>query len=320
MRGQMIYRHNSIFFLLQSFSLSKIEFSKRIITDPVLIKKYDDEFKYQFYTPEIEHSWLDTEVIMEHRYTKSKELVGHEFQPIYVAVNDNDDNIDDPILRIHGRILDGRQRYEDTKVINQRWKVVYVFVSDYEDFIMIWSSMGSKKSAEINAIQTKAIIRSYCELVWKQKPKEIFDPTGVPRKEKVSAVVVKRLEIFWSDTTIRAYILPMYKEQYRIDNAVKRDISPKKLSKVQQDNQRLKSEIDILIKKNAELETRVLPVDKKDKMIKRQDDEIKQLKTAIGTAKSELRKIWSKQNPDKKEEDFEDYLASIGIIKRMYND
>ena len=320
MRGQMIYRHNSIFFLLQSFSLSKIEFSKRIITDPVLIKKYDDEFKYQFYTPEIEHSWLDTEVIMEHRYTKSKELLGHELQPIYVAVNDKDDNIDDPILRIHGRILDGRQRYEDSKVLNQRWKVLYVFVSDYEDFIMIWSSMGSKKSAETNAIQTKAIIRSYCDLIWKQKPKEIFDPTGVPRKEKVSAIVVKRLEMFWSIRTIRTYILPMYKEQYRIDNIAKRESIPKKLSKIQQDNQRLKSENNILIKKNAELETRVLPVSKKDVIIKRNESQINQLKIAIGTTKSELKKVRKELGIDKTDEDFDTYWDSLGIMKGMYND
>ena len=300
--------------------MSRIEFSKRIITDPNLIKKYDDEFKYQFYTPDIEHSWLDTEVIMQHRYTKSKELLGHELQPIYVAINDKDDNIDDPTLRIHGRLIDGRQRYADSKVLNQKWSVKYVLVKDYEDFIMLWSSMGSKKSGEVIAIQTRAVIRSYCDMVWKQKPKEIFDTTGVPRKEKVSSVVCKRLEPFWSKVTISKYILPIYKEQYRIDNVSKRDISPKKLSKVQQDNQRLKSENDILIKKNAELETRVLPVDKKDKVIKKQDDEIKQLKTAIGTAKSELKKIWSKDNPDKKDEDFEDYLASLGIIKRMYND
>lgn len=320
MRGQMIYRHICISFLLQSFALSKIEFSKRIITDPVLIKQYDDEFKYQFYTPDIEHAWLDTDVIMEHRYTKSKELLGYELQSIYVAVNDKDDNIDDPILRIHGRLLDGRQRYADSKVLNQKWSVKYVYVKDYEDFIIIWSSMGSKKSNETNAIQTKAIVRSYCDMIWKQKPKEIFDSVGVPRKEKVSAVVCKRLEPFWSKKTVSKYILPMYKEQYRIDNVAKRDSTPKKPSKLQQDNQRLKSENDILVQKNAELETRVMPVDKKDKMIKKQDSEIKHLKTAIGTAKSELRKIWSKENPDKKEEDFEDYLASLGIIKRMYHE
>lgn len=305
---------------MQSFQLNKLEFKKRIITDTNLIKKYDDEFDYNFYTPEIEHTWLDTEVIMQHRYTKSKELLGHELQPIYVAVNDKDDYIDDPILRIHGRIIDGRQRHADSKVLNQRWKVVYVHVNDYEDFIMLWSSMGSKKSGEINAVQTRAVIHSYCDLIWKQKPKEIFDGDGIPKKEKVSVVVCKRLEMFWSNVTIRKYILPMYKEQYRIDNASKQGNVPKKPSKVTLENERLKNENSILIEKNNELETRVSSPDKKDKIIKRQDNNIKQLKTALGTTKTELKKMWLKQNVDKKDQDFEDYLISLGIVKRMYDE
>lgn len=320
MYWQIIYRINYIFFLLQYFEQYKLEFKKRLITDHVLIRRYDEEFNYNFYTPEVEADWLDTEVIIEHRYTKSKELLGHELQPIYIAVNDKDDNIGDPLLRVHGRVIDGRQRYADSKVLNQRWKVVYVLVKDYEDFIFLWSSMGSKKSGEVNAIQTKSIIRSYSDLIWKQKPQEIFDKAGVPRKSKVSAVVCKRLEMFWSKMTISKYILPMYKENYRIENRTKRDNTAKKPSKIEQENLRLKNENNVLVEKNNELEIRVSSPDKKDKIIKKQDNDIKQLKTVVSTAKSELRKIWLKQNIDKKDKDFEDYLISLGIVKRMYNE
>ena len=93
-----------------------------------------------------------------------------------------------------------------------------------------------------------------------------------------------------------------------------------KLSKIQQDNQRLKSENNILIKKNAELETRVLPVSKKDVIIKRNESQINQLKIAIGTTKSELKKVRKELGIDKTDEDFDTYWDSLGIMKGMYND
>ncbi|HET7337781.1 MAG TPA: hypothetical protein VFJ23_07820 [Candidatus Nitrosotalea sp.] len=85
----------------RSHHMIKLEFEKRIIHDPKLIKKYDDEFKYNFYTPESECSWIDTDLVLGHYYSNSKEVLGTALSPIYVAVNDHDDYVDDPILRVH---------------------------------------------------------------------------------------------------------------------------------------------------------------------------------------------------------------------------
>ena len=303
---------------MQRLKQGKLEFKKRIITDPLLIKKYDEEFNYNFYTPTVEDTWLDTELIMQHRYTKSKKFLGHELQPIYVAVNDKDDNIDDPLLRIHGKVIDGRQRYADSKVLNQRWSVVYVFVKDYEDYIHLWSSMGSKKSPEIVAKQTEATIRSYCNLVWKKKPKEIFDRDGIPKKENVSQYVCDKLGLYLSETTIRKNILPEFKIQFKNTSVARKEVGVKKLSEKDKKIIQLNNEVQELLKQNDNLKLLAKSRDEKDKTIHSLERKMKKLNGVITLIKSDMKKLRKDNRLDKTDEDFEQYWARYETSNELY--
>lgn len=318
MRGQMIYRNSLYFFLLQRLKQGKLEFKKRIITDPVLIKKYDEELNYHFYTPQAEDTWFDTELIMQHRYTKSKKFLSHELQPIYVAVNDEDDNIDDPLLRIHGKVIDGRQRYADSKVLKQRWSVVYVFVKDYEDYIHLWSSMGSKKSPEIVAEQTGAIIRSYCNLVWKQKPRKIFDRDGIPKKENVSRYVCNKLDLYWSKTTIRKNILPEFKIPFKNTSVARKEVEAKKLSKKDKRIIQLDNQVQELLKRNDDLKLLSKSRDEKDKTIHSLGKKIEKLNGMITLIKSDMKKYRKEYGIDKTDKDFEAYWTRYETSNELY--
>lgn len=303
---------------MQRLKQGKLEFKKRIITDPVLIKKYDEEFNYRFYTPEVEATWLDTELIIQHRYTKSKKFLGYELQPIYVAINDEDDNVDDPLLRIHGKVIDGRQRYADSKVLNQRWSVVYVFVKDYEDYVHLWSSMGSKKSPEIVAEQTGAIIRSYCNLVWKKKPREIFDRDGIPKKENVSQHVCDKLSLYWSETTIRKNILPEFKIPFKNTSVARKEVEAKKLSKKDKKIIQLDNQVQELLIRNSNLELSAKTGDEKDAMIHSLELRMKKLNVMIGSIKSDLKKHRKDYGLDKTDKDFEQYWATYEKDDGLY--
>ena len=296
----------------------KLEFEKRIIQDPKLIKKYDDEFNYDFYIPKSEHSWIDTDLVLGHYYSNSKEALGIALSPIYVAVNDHDDCVDDPLLRIHGRILDGRQRHADSKIRKERWPISYVYVKDYEEYILLWSSMGSKKSPEIVAEQTRAVIRSFCDRVWRKKPKEINDIKGVPRKANVSKHVCDILSSRWSETTIRRHILPEFKNQIKNTFVASKEVEPKKLSKKDKEIIQLKNQVQELLIRNSNLELSVKPGDEKDEMIHSLERRMKKLHAMIGSIKSDMKKHRKDYGPDKTDKDFEQYWERYEMDNELY--
>lgn len=296
----------------------KLGFEKRIIRESKLIKKYDNEFKYNFYAHESENSWIDTDLVLGHYYSNSKKVLGIALSPIYVAVNDDDDHVDDPLFRVHGRILDGRQRYADSRIQKERWPVVYVYVKDYEDYIFLWSSMGSKKNHEIVAEQTKTIIRSYCNIVWFKKPKEINDINGVPRKENVSKYVCEMLKLHWGKTTIRRHISSEFKNQIKNTFAAKEDVEPKKLSKKDKEIIQLKTQVQKLLERNRYLELSTKPGDEKDKMIHSLERKMEKLNTMIGKIQSDVKKQRKENGIDKTDKDFEEYWAIYKTSNELY--
>lgn len=294
-----------------------IDFKNRVITDPKLISKYDNEFKYIFYQPVIENNWLDPEIVIQNVYTDSREALNYAFNPIYVAVNDTDENIDNPVERVHGRILDGRQRYADSKVTGKPWPVVYVHIKDYEEFLLVMSTMGSKKDPIIQAQQTRSIIQLYCELVWKNKPREIYGKDNLPDRQLVSQYVKTIFGKRWSKRTIEKAISKQFKNQFYM-HTTKQPDEPKPQSKLKREIMLLKQDNDRLMKYTDELERRLLPEEKKDELISTQDNRIRQLKITIGLIKSDLRESRLKAGIDRTEKDFKQYWESLSQEKGAY--
>lgn len=295
-----------------------IDFKKRIITDHELIRKYNEEFGYRFFQPSVEDNWLDPDIVTQNVYSDSRESINYTFNPIYVAVNDKDEKIDDPVERIHGRLIDGRQRYADSKKSKKPWDVVYVYIKNYQEYLMVIATMGSKKNPEVQGQQTRSIIRSFCESVWKSKPKEINGTDGFPDKQNVSQYVKKVFSKRWSERTIEKAIPSEYKNQVKVDAAMQGVKQQKPKSKIKQENITLKQENDRLMKYTDELERRVLPETKKDEVIKNQDTTIKQMKITIGIIKSDLRTARRKAGIDKTDKEFKLFWESIATENRMY--
>lgn len=297
-----------------------IDFARRIITDPKLIDKYNAEFKYRFYQPSYEDNWLDPDIVNQSVYHDSRESINYVFNPIYVSVNDKDEKIDDPTERVHGRILDGRQRYADSKKNRKPWPVVYVYIKDYEEFLLVMATMGSKKNPRIQSLQTQSIVRSCCDVVWRNKPREIYDDEGFPDKERVCAYVKKILSKRWHESTIEKAVPQEYKNKVKVQAGKHTPKPVRTVSKLRQENINLKDEKDRLMKYIDVLEKRVMPEDKKDQTIAHQDNMIKGLKVMIGLLKSDIREARKKAGLDESTKDFERYWESATQENRMYQE
>lgn len=304
-----------------SETLLSIAFESKKVTDKHLIAKYDAEFNYRFYTPKSEHEWIDTNVVLGHNYSNSRKRLGTALEPIYVAVNDHDEHIDDPIERVHGRIINGRQRYEDSKITNERWPVVYVNVKNSEEFILIWCSMDSKKSDDVRKKQTTDMIAKYCRLVLEKKPEEICDSSGQPDKTKVGAYVRKQLQGDYPESTLTRYIPQEFKDSVMSEYAkLQGHNKEKKLTKDKKKILELESHVTELMNKiNAE-GINSKPLDTKTKMILERDKKIKKLKSVIGDVKSEIRKLRKQVYPDETDKEFEQFWERYTEKSELYSE
>lgn len=68
------------------------------------------------------------------------------------------------------------------------------------------------------------IIISYCNAIWKKKPREICRKNGLPDKQLVSNYVIKRLEVYLSPTAIRRSIPQKYKNEIKVKAAKTSDV------------------------------------------------------------------------------------------------
>lgn len=303
----------------EAITLLSIEFESRKVTDKQLIAKYDAEFNYEFYTPKTEHSWIDTNVVLGHNYSNSRKRLGTVFEPIYVAVNDNDENINDPNERVHGRIINGRQRYEDSKILNERWPVVYVQVKDTEEFILMWCSMDSKKSDDVRKKQTTDMIERYCNLVLKKKPDEICDVQGQPDKRKVGRYVFKQLIGDYTKATIYRCIPPEFKDEIKsASGKMSAENKEKKITKKDKKIMELEHHLKELMDKISIKEIDSKPKDVKTKMIIERDNKIKKLKAVVGEIKSTLKQLRKQVGLDKSDKDFDKFWERFSQQNEMY--
>jgi hypothetical protein len=293
----------------------RLDLTHRIITNHQLITKYNNEFKYKFFTPKSQYAWLDLDVINKHKLTKLRKIHGKAYNPILVAVNSNDPYMNHPLFRIHGRVINGRQRYEDSRNADQRWPVEYIQVTDFKEFVEWWSSMGEIKSQETISQQRTDMIKSFCDIIWKEKPEAICDTKGLAQKELVCSYVVKKLEDYYHPATIRKYVPQEYKEKFRIDNIRKRHQKKSPLSLKVIEQQRRIQELTHHIE---ELETRTLPDLKKAQMILEKERTIKRYKLLVGQLRTELKQTRRSLGIDKTDKDFEDYYAKYEMASVVY--
>ena len=100
------------------------------IVDSDLIEQYNQEFQGNFFIPESENKTFDDENLMNKTYVESAKKIGGQIVPISVAVCDHDKfkESEESSFRIHGRIIDGRHRYVQSKAKGIDWSVNYYTV------------------------------------------------------------------------------------------------------------------------------------------------------------------------------------------------
>jgi hypothetical protein len=274
---------------------------KRTITDKTLIKKFDTEFDYNFFFPKHEGKGVDVLIVKGKVYTKSKDKIG-ELRPILVAVNPNDPFRNHPKFRIHGRIIDGKHKWLDSDNQKKRWSVDYVFVKDYDEFVDIWLNNEISKSEQTKNIQLRQRMEDYCELLWEQKPIEIFDSNGIPQKRKISPLVIKKFEGQKLRNGFYRYIPRQYVALKKINKSKSKT---KYQSKKDLEHYKTIQERDNLLKINAELESRAKPDSEKDQIIREKDRQIYRLKLCNSNVKSYIKTERRKKKLDATDKDFE---------------
>lgn len=221
------------------------DFKSRIITDPKLIVKYDKESDYQYYIPLAEKASLDQNAINSHAFTNASKELGIEYQPLLIAVNEDDEFKDtkDSPFRIHLRVWQGKHRYLDSISLKQRWHVKYVKFDSFEEFIKTRPLLEERKDTDIlgNNVRSRQIqddVISTANKLW------VVD--GITPK---STICMKLIEILghgkpYSESTIRRYCPQEFKDERRSKN---RSMSVNKTSK--------KSKKDIIIEQKEKENT-----------------------------------------------------------------
>ena len=281
----------------------KLFLKNRTVTDPIIIKKYEAEFGYNFFYPKYEEEGIDVSIITKKIYTKSQAVIG-ERVPILVAVNPHDPFFNHPKFRIHGRIIDGKHKCLDSKTSKTRWTVHYVFIESYSEFVDIWLYSDVSKSEQATNIQLRQRIEDYCELLWVQKPEQIKDHKGIFQKHKIGALAIKKFEGQKKRVMLYKYIPKEYLNQ-KISRAIisRNHIKPK--SKKDLELYKVIQERDQLMITNSELRLQSKPETEKDIIIKEKERQISKLKLCNSNVKSYLKEERKKRKLDQTEKHFE---------------
>lgn len=231
-----------------------------VITDKKLIKKYDEEFKYDFYIPPEEEQILDKTIIESLCYVDSAKTKG-EIYPIYVAVCESDPLKNDKLspVRTHGRVPEGKHRFRQSKIANYKWTVKYIQVRDYEHYLSIVHHFDSIKTKP--EIQKRFLIESYAD--------HLFNEGKIPR-HKISATIIS----IWGPVngvakrTLHTWIPSKYKDPSKVRTAEQLHAS-KKISKKDKTITKLETELDAA---RREIFTLQEKIKEKDKIIKSLQD------------------------------------------------
>lgn len=245
---------------LQSYSMNQKSIQDRLIQNVNIqdlfiksndtIKKYNKNYNYNFWVPPFEiDEGIDWDLVEDANYTQSSQQVGQIYE-IIVAINESDPlkNDNNSIYRIHLRILDGRTRYFDSKKKNIKWKVKYIKIRDFPQFIFIWSHFNSKKGGNFLDEKNK----------FAQLSKYMYDKMGIDRTE-VARNIIKAYGDNHPFSTRKLYrLIPSeVLRNFQSDESKKGNkssIEEKKISKKQGTINSLKQEIDDKFRIIIELE------------------------------------------------------------------
>lgn len=166
---------------VQDLLIDRVNIQDLFIKSSDTVKKYNQKYNYDFWVPPFEiDEGIDWELVDDGNYTSSSQQVGQIYE-IVVAINESDPykNDNNSIYRIHLRILDGRTRYFDSKKKNIRWKVKYIKIKDFLQFIFIWSHFNSKKGGNFLDEKNK----------FAQLSKYMYDKMGIDKSEVARNIV-----------------------------------------------------------------------------------------------------------------------------------
>ena len=175
------------------------------IVDSELIEQYNQEFQGNFFIPESENKTFDDENLMNKTYVESAKKIGGQIVPISVAVCDHDKfkESEESSFRIHGRIIDGRHRYVQSKAQGIDWSVNYYTVESFEEYMVLRSHFDSKKKENPREQQVKFM--ELCEYMFKEQ--------GIPKQDIGKLIVEQYSPTPYSSSAIRNWLPDEFKDQ-----------------------------------------------------------------------------------------------------------
>jgi len=179
------------------------------VSDEETIQRYKQEFQGNFFIPESEDKTFDSENLKNQTYVESSKQIGGQIIPIAVAVCDDDKFKDSEVgsdnesFRIHGRIIDGRHRYVQSKSTGIDWEVNFFRVKSFEEYMILRSHFDSKKKE--NPKEQKVKFKELCEYMFKEK--------GIPKQDIGKAVVEQYSPTPYSSSAIRNWLPDEFKDQ-----------------------------------------------------------------------------------------------------------
>ena len=214
------------------------------IEDDDLVQRYNQEFQGNYFIPESENKTFDDENLMNRTYVESSKKIGGQIIPIAVAVCDDDKYKDseESSFRIHGRIIDGRHRYIQSKAQGIDWKVSYFRVASFEEYMILRSHFDSKKKENPEEQRVK-----FLELA-----EYMFAEKGVPKQDIGKMIVEQYSPTPYSSTAIRNWLPDEYKDQ---EQAEKRKGKTKPIEETKKGKEIAKKLDSVDKKKIKELQT-----------------------------------------------------------------
>ena len=214
------------------------------IEDDDLVQRYNQEFQGNYFIPESENKTFDDENLMNRTYVESSKKIGGQIIPIAVAVCDDDKYKDseESSFRIHGRIIDGRHRYIQSKAQGIDWKVSYFRVASFEEYMILRSHFDSKKKENPEEQRVK-----FLELA-----EYMFAEKGIPKQDIGKMIVEQYSPTPYSSTAIRNWLPDEYKDQ---EQAEKRKGKTKPIEETKKGKEIAKKLDSVDKKKIKELQT-----------------------------------------------------------------
>ena len=142
---------------------------------------------------------------MNKTYVESAKKIGGQIVPISVAVCDHDKfkESEESSFRIHGRIIDGRHRYVQSKAQGIDWSVNYYTVESFEEYMVLRSHFDSKKKENPREQQVKFM--ELCEYMFKEQ--------GIPKQDIGKLIVEQYSPTPYSSSAIRNWLPDEFKDQ-----------------------------------------------------------------------------------------------------------